>query len=173
MFKHTMSYIVASLLVGGSALYGESFSMVEYINVSKSSPITATINEEIPVEKCSDVKEKVGGGIGEHGDIIGAVAGGALGGVLGHQVGGGRGKTAATVGGAVLGTIAGQKVGSAYSTPSGETYKIVRKCEVTQTIQSRQVISGYKNVAKLKGKEIVVESDQPMKQIPVTVTYSY
>lgn len=173
MLKLTVSLISASLLIGNSAAFAESFSTVEYVTVTKSSPIIATINEEIPVEKCSDVKEKVGGGIGQHGDIIGAVAGGALGGVLGNQVGGGKGKTAATVGGAVLGTIAGQKVGSAYSTPSGETYQIVRKCEVTKTIQSRQIVSGYKNIAKFKGKEIIVESDQPMKQIPVTVTYSY
>lgn len=174
MFKNTTSFIVSSFLFAGSAVYAESFSVVEYINISKSTPIYTTINEEIPVEKCSDVKERVSsGGIGEHGDIIGAVAGGALGGVLGHQIGGGRGKTAATVGGAVLGTIAGQRVGSSYSTPSSDTYQIVRKCEVVNTVQSRQVMSGYMNRATYKGREISVESDQPIKRIPVTITYSY
>ena len=40
------------------------------------------------------------------GAAIGAVAGG----VLGHQVGSGRGNTAATVGGAVLGGVAGHQI---------------------------------------------------------------
>lgn len=47
-----------------------------------------------------------------------------------------------------------------------ETYQVVRKCEVFKKIQSRQLVGGYKNVVKLKEKEIIIESDQPMKQIP-------
>lgn len=172
MSKSTMSYFALSLLVSGSALMAESFSTVEYVNVTRSTPVYSTIQEEVPNEKCYDVKEPVSSGT-SNADVVGAVVGGALGGVLGHQVGGGTGKTAATVGGAVLGTLAGQNVGSKYNTPQGESYRIVRKCEVVNTVRTRQVLGGYTNTAKYKGKEITVESDQPLKQIPVTVTYSY
>jgi outer membrane lipoprotein SlyB len=41
---------------------------------------------------------------------LGSVAGAVVGGVLGHQVGGGRGNTAATIGGAVAGGVAGHEV---------------------------------------------------------------
>ena len=55
----------------------------------------------------TDVKtiKKEGEGSG-----LGAVAGGVLGGVLGHQVGSGRGNTAATVVGAGAGAYAGHQV---------------------------------------------------------------
>jgi outer membrane lipoprotein SlyB len=41
---------------------------------------------------------------------VGLVAGGVLGGVLGHQIGSGRGNTAATIAGAGLGAYAGHQV---------------------------------------------------------------
>jgi outer membrane lipoprotein SlyB len=55
----------------------------------------------------SDVKtiKKEGEGSG-----VGAVAGGVIGGVLGHQVGSGRGNTAATIIGAGAGAYAGNQV---------------------------------------------------------------
>lgn len=42
--------------------------------------------------------------------LVGTLIGGAAGGLLGHQVGGGRGQTAATIGGAVLGAVAGNQI---------------------------------------------------------------
>ncbi|MBV5321474.1 MAG: glycine zipper 2TM domain-containing protein [Sulfuricurvum sp.] len=172
MSTYYSSRFALAVLLAGSGLLAEGFSTTEYINVTKSIPNYSTVQEEIPSEKCYDVQEKVSSG-GTNNDIVGAVVGGALGGVLGHQVGGGKGKTAATVGGAVLGTLAGQNVGSKYNTQATSSYQTVRKCETTTIVKTRQVLGGYTNVAKLKGKEITVESDQPMKQIPVTVTYSY
>jgi uncharacterized protein YcfJ len=168
--KSTLSAF--TLLLIASAVQGESFSVSEHLKVHRSTPIYTTIEEEIPHEKCYDVKEEVrsGGGVNE---IVGAVAGGALGGVIGHQFGGGSGKTAATVGGAVLGTIAGQKAAGSYGSNGKTTYQVVRKCETHHTIESRKVLSGYRNVAKIKDKEIVVESESPLKHIPITVTYSY
>ena len=44
------------------------------------------------------------------GSGLGAVAGGVLGGVLGHQIGSGRGNTAATIAGAGVGAYAGHQV---------------------------------------------------------------
>jgi len=167
------THLTLALLFAGSALTAESFSTTEYVTVIKSTPIYSTIQEEVPQERCYDVKEEVKSGVAVN-DIVGAVAGGALGGVIGHQIGGGSGKTVATVGGAVLGTIAGQKAASTYGSSSGNpTYQVVRKCETVKTYKTRQVLSGYQNVAKFKGKEISVESDTPLKQIPVTATYSY
>ena len=159
-------------LLCGTLLASESFSTVEYVKVTRSAPVYATVQEEIPEERCYDVQEAVESGGGMN-NVVGAVAGGALGGVLGHQIGGGTGKTVATVGGAVLGTLAGQKVAGSYGGGNTTSYRTVRKCETHKTYKSRQVLSGYTNTALFKGKQISVQSDQPLKEIPVTVTYSY
>lgn len=173
MSTYKVSYLLAAMILGSSALSAESFSITEYINVTSSIPAYATVNEEVPSERCQDVREDTSSGGTQHADVVGAVAGGALGGVLGSNVGGGKGKTAATVCGAVLGVLAGQNIGSKYNTPQNSSYRIVRKCETVYSTKTRQVVSGYTNIAKLKGQEIRIESDQPLKKIPVTVTYSY
>ncbi|MDD5211480.1 MAG: glycine zipper 2TM domain-containing protein [Sulfuricurvum sp.] len=172
MRKHTISYVLAAMIFGTTALSAESFSITEYVNVTSSIPAYTTLNEDIPSERCQDVREEISSGT-QNADVVGAVAGGALGGVLGHNVGGGKGKTAATVGGAILGVLAGQNIGSKYNTPQNDSYRIVRKCETVYSSKTRQVVSGYTNIAKLKGQEIRIESEQPLKKIPVTVTYSY
>lgn len=172
MSTYRASYLLAAMILGSSALSAESFSTTEYVNVSNSIPIYSTVDEDIPTEQCQDVKEQIQSGT-QNADVVGAVAGGAIGGVLGHQVGGGRGKTVATVGGAILGVLAGQNIGSKYNTPEGNSYRIVRRCETVYTTKSRKVLSGYTNIAKLKGQEIRIESDHRLKQIPVTATYSY
>lgn len=165
------SRLALLIVLGGTALFAESFSTTEYVTVTKSVPNYSTIQEAVPGERCYDEKVQVSGGSGSN-DVIGAVAGGALGGVLGHQIGGGSGKTIATVGGAVLGTLAGQRVGSTYGN-SAPTYQMVRKCETVNSYKTRQVVDGYINYAKFKGREISVESNTPLNQIPVTITYSY
>lgn len=172
MNKNTISYVLAAMILGSTALSAESFSTTEYINVTSSIPAYSTLNEDVPSERCQDVKEQISSGT-QNADVVGAVAGGALGGVLGHNVGDGKGKTAATVGGAILGVLAGQNIGSKYNTPQNDSYRMVRKCETVYSTKTRQVVSGYTNIAKFKGQEIRIESDQPLKKIPVTVTYSY
>lgn len=57
------------------------------------------------VVEAVNAEQQKGSGTG-----LGAVAGGVLGGVLGHQVGGGKGKTAATVVGAIGGGLVGNEV---------------------------------------------------------------
>lgn len=168
-----VSTLALSFLLAGSVLSADGFSTVEYVKVTRSAPVYAAVQEEIPEQRCYEVQEPVSSGNGTMNNVVGAVAGGALGGVLGHQIGGGSGKTVATVGGAVLGTLAGQKVASTYGAQNTAGYQTVRKCETIKTYKSRQVLSGYTNTAIFKGREISVESDQPLKQIPVTVTYSY
>lgn len=172
MSTYKVSYLLAAIILGSSALSAESFSTTEYIKVNNSIPFYTTVNEDIPSEQCQDVREEIQSGT-QNADVVGAVAGGALGGVLGHNVGGGRGKTAATVGGAILGVLAGQNIGSKYNTPQADSYRVVRKCQTVYSTRSRKVLGGYTNIAKLKGQEIRIESDSPLKEIPVTVTYSF
>jgi len=172
MLNRTFTRLSLSLLLAGTALMAESFSTVEYISVTKSTPLFSTIQEEVPTDRCYDVQEQVSSGTNTN-SVVGAVAGGAIGGVLGHQIGGGTGKTVATVGGAILGTLAGQNVANSYGTNSAPTYRVVRRCEKIMNYKTRQVLNGYTNFAKFKGREISVESNSELKQIPVTVTYSY
>ena len=61
------------------------------------------------------------------GSGVGAVAGGVLGGVLGHQVGSGRGNTAATIVGAGAGAYAGHQVEK--SQKATTTYRVVVKMD--------------------------------------------
>jgi outer membrane lipoprotein SlyB len=76
----------------------------------------------------TDVKtvKKEGEGTG-----LGAVAGGVIGGVLGHQVGSGRGNTAATVVGAGAGAYAGHQIEK--SQKSTTSYQVVVKLEDGKT----------------------------------------
>lgn len=62
---------------------------------------------------------------------VGAVAGGVLGGVLGHQVGSGRGNTAATIVGAGAGAYAGHQVEK--SQKSTTAYQVIVKMEDGKT----------------------------------------
>ena len=63
-----------------------------------------------PEQRCWVEHEQVSQGQSS-GNIPGAVVGALIGGVLGHQVGSGRGNTAATAGGAVVGGALGYNVG--------------------------------------------------------------
>jgi len=65
------------------------------------------------------------------GSGVGAVAGGVLGGVIGHQVGSGRGNTAATIVGAGAGAYAGHQVEK--NQKSTTTYEVVVKMEGGKT----------------------------------------
>lgn len=60
------------------------------------------------------------GGISPAGTIIGAVVGG----LVGHQIGEGRGNTAATIGGAAVGGLAGNAIGQRTREASADTYRI-------------------------------------------------
>lgn len=62
---------------------------------------------------------------------LGAVAGGVLGGVLGHQIGSGRGNTAATVAGAAGGAYVGHQVEKSKNTTT--KYQVVVKMEEGKT----------------------------------------
>ena len=61
------------------------------------------------------------------GSGVGAVAGGVLGGVIGHQIGSGRGNTAATVVGAAGGAYAGHQIEK--NQKSTTSYQVVVKMD--------------------------------------------
>jgi len=172
MFEMKKNGFILAMVLVATASFAEGFSSTEYIKVSSSTPLYSTISEDVPSERCYDIREPIQNGT-SNGNVIGAILGGAAGGILGHQIGGGTGKTVATVGGAVLGTLAGQSMGSKYNTPSDGSYRVVQKCETVYEARRRQAVSRYVNLANFKGKEIRIESDEPLKHIPVTVTYSY
>lgn len=56
--------------------------------------------------------------------ILGTVIGGAAGGLLGHQIGGGRGQTAATIVGAVGGAVAGNQIEKRAGSNTSTAYRV-------------------------------------------------
>lgn len=56
--------------------------------------------------------------------ILGTVIGGAAGGLLGHQIGGGRGQTAATIVGAVGGAVAGNQIEKRTGSSTQTAYRV-------------------------------------------------
>ena len=93
----------------------------------------------------------------------------------GYHRGGGRGgiNPWPIVAGAVIGTIAGANAAQSNQEAPTTQYRVVRRCENTMQYTSEQVLTGYKNSANFKDRMIEVISEQPLKQIPVTTTYSY
>ena len=87
--RHWSAFLSCAAFVGAIAFAGTSYAACKECGT------------------VSDVKtiKKEGEGSG-----VGAVAGGVLGGVLGHQIGSGRGNTAATIVGAGAGAYAGHQV---------------------------------------------------------------
>ena len=67
---------------------------------------------------------------------VGAVAGGVIGGVLGHQIGSGRGNTAATVVGAGAGAYAGHQVEK--NQKSTTSYRVGDKVKIVEGKLTRQ-----------------------------------
>lgn len=96
--------------------------------VAKATPAAPGAVAQAPL--CADcgtvesVREVVKKG---EGSGVGAVAGGVLGGVLGHQIGSGRGNTAATVVGAGAGAYAGHQVEKSRNATT--TYQVIVKTE--------------------------------------------
>lgn len=165
-----MKKIVILSLIAALSLQAESFSKVTYLKVKNSIPVYEDIVEYIPVESCENVKEDTGTR-GQGSNILGTLVGGVLGGVVGNQFGGGSGKTVATVGGAIAGTMAGNHLSK--PTENETTYQVVKKCSVKQVAQNKRILSGYKNISYFEGQEISVISENQLKEIPVTITFSY
>ncbi|HEX5623035.1 MAG TPA: glycine zipper 2TM domain-containing protein [Sulfuricurvum sp.] len=143
-------------------------SDIEYVPVTHSEPVYSTITKNIPHEVCQDqqvpLQRQSGGN-----SVVGGIVGGIIGGVLGHQIGGGSGKVAATIGGAAVGTMIGQNAGNDPRT----TYQTVRRCVIQYETKSEKVLTGYINYAKYRNQDIAKMSDEPLKEIKVTNSFSF
>ncbi len=135
----------------------------DYAEVLSSTPITK--QTKIPQQECRDetvVRKKP---VKDENRITGKAVGAVIGGVLGHQVGDGSGKKVATVAGAVAGGYAGDRVQK--NMQDKNTYTTVEKrCKTVY--ETREDITGYNVVYRLKGKESQVRMDHdPGQRIPL------
>lgn len=141
---------------------------VEYVPVTRSQPVYSNIIKNIPHEVCQDqqvaVQQPSSGN-----SAMSSIVGGIIGGVLGHQIGGGSGKVAATIGGATVGTMIGQSG----SNDTKTTYQTVRRCFIQYETKSENVLTGYINYAKYRGQDIAKMSEEPLKEIKVTTSFSF
>ncbi|MFA6188229.1 MAG: glycine zipper 2TM domain-containing protein [Sulfuricurvum sp.] len=141
---------------------------IEYVPVTRSQPVYSNIIKNIPHEVCQDqqvaIQQQSGGS-----SAMSGIVGGIIGGVLGHQIGGGSGKVAATIGGATVGTMIGQS--GARDTRT--TYQTVRRCVIQYETKSENVLTGYINYAKYRDQDIAKMSDEPLKEIKVTNSFSF
>jgi uncharacterized protein YcfJ len=135
------------------------------------------VSEQIPVsrEECWNdrvrtyeerrvTRADTGAAIGP-GTVLGAIVGG----VVGHQVGSGRGNTAATVGGAVIGGVVGNQVDrqQGYVGPGGppattvERVPVDRNVERCRTVQEvREARVGYDVRYVFAGREFQTRLDR-------------
>ncbi|MDD5211079.1 MAG: glycine zipper 2TM domain-containing protein [Sulfuricurvum sp.] len=143
-------------------------SDIEYVPVTRYEPVYSTIRKNIPHEVCQDhqvaVQYQNSGN-----SVAGGLIGGIIGGVLGHQIGGGSGKVAATIGGAAVGTMIGQDANRNPQT----SYQTVRRCVIHYETKSENVLTGYINYAKYRDQDIAKMSDEPLKEIKVTNSFSF
>lgn len=154
-----MGVATAGGAIGGYQLLKEP----THAEVVRSTPIVK--QTKIPQQECHDetvVKQKP---VKDQNRIAGKVTGAIIGGVLGHQVGDGNGKKVATVAGAVAGGYAGDKVQK--NMQQKDTYTVVEKrCKTVY--ETREDITGYDVVYRIKGKESSVRMDyDPGQEIPL------
>lgn len=154
-----MGIATAGGAIGGYQLLKEP----DYAEVVRSTPVIK--HTKIPQQECRDetvVKQRP---VKDQNRIAGKVIGATIGGVLGHQVGDGSGKKVATVAGAVAGGYAGDKVQK--NMQQKNTYTVVEKrCKTVY--ETREDITGYDVVYRIKGKESSVRMDHdPGQRIPL------
>ncbi len=169
-----MKLKLLSLLALASLLPAETLQFTEYVSVNSSTPEYQTVSQQVPYQECYDARVAVATPRRSNDNIAGSILGGAIGGAIGHQIGEGQGKDIATVGGAILGTIVG---GNGFDTQPRRiqnSYETQRRC-VTKYRQSpaQRQLTGYKNIAYYKGKQIVKYSNERLHSIPITVTIDY
>lgn len=152
------------IATAGGAIGGyQMLKEPDHAEVVSSTPIIK--QSKIPQQECRDetvVRKKP---VQDENRIAGKAVGAVIGGVLGHQVGGGSGKKVATVAGAVAGGYAGDRVQK--NMQDKNTYTTVEKrCKTVY--ETREDITGYNVVYRLKGREQRVKMDyDPGEKIPL------
>ncbi|WP_200763234.1 glycine zipper 2TM domain-containing protein [Nitrosophilus alvini] len=167
--------IFAVLAIVATNMFAQSFSYIEYVEVTRSEPVYRTVVKRIPYQECWDEEVPVAyeNRYSDNSDTVGALIGGVAGGIIGNQVGRGSGKTAATVGGAIIGTLVGKNLASRNNSYVTTGYKTVRRCRTRYEEREERVQKGYRNYAFYNGREIVKFSRRPLRNIKVKVTVTY
>jgi len=172
-----MKKIITILILTFITLQAESFTIIDKVKVTSSEPIYRTITKKIPYEECwnEEIPISHGGRSGQN--AIGSIVGGAAGGILGHQVGKGRGNTAATIGGAIIGTMLGyQYIGNGsqnYYQEPYTTYETRQRCTTKYTQEEEDQFVGYKNIANYEGRTIVKVSRKKIRYIRLNININY
>lgn len=138
-----------------SLLASTMFAQVFTLNVStiRSEPIYRTVTKRVPYQECYETQSN-----GQN--TVGTILGGAAGGVLGHQVGKGKGNTAATIGGAVFGAMLGNK----YIANSPRTQQ---KCVTRYTTSQEERLMGYKNTGLVENIQVYKITRRPVNSFRV------
>ena len=152
-----------------SSIYGGSFSWYQNVKVVRSKPIYKTITIQKPYEYCYNQRVAIHHDSGVE-PVVAAMTG-IAGGVLGHQIGKGRGKTAATIGGAVVGTLVGENL--VRGRGDIVEYRNRRVCETRYRKYNETKLMHYENIAHFHGRTIKKISSRPLKFIRVKLTAIY
>ena len=152
-----------------SSIYGGSFSWYQNVKVIRSKPIYKTITIQKPYRYCYNQRVAIRYDNGAE-PIVAAMTG-IAGGVLGHQIGKGRGKTAATIGGAVVGTLVGENL--VRGRGDIVEYRNRRVCETRYRRYNKTKLMHYENIARFHGRIIKKISNHPLKFIRVKITARY
>lgn len=144
MWKGIAAGAAAVVAIGGIAGYQISHRQPAYADVLMTEPILETV--KTPRKVCNDELVTRQAPPQDPNRIAGTAIGAVVGGVLGHQIGGGRGRTAATVGGAALGGYAGNQIQENMQKSDTETTQQTR----CKTVYDRQeILQGYKVTYRL------------------------
>jgi len=174
-----MKKIIAILVLTLISLQAETITIRDKVKVISSEPIYNTITKRIPYEECWDEEIPINhkGSGSNNPNAVGSIIGGAAGGVLGHQVGKGRGNTAATIGGAIIGTMLGnQYIGDGSQNNYQEpytTYETRKRCTTKYYEDEDRKFIGYKNIAKYKGRTIIKVSRKKLRHIKLNISINY
>ena len=85
---------------------------------------------------------------------VGTLVGGVAGGVIGHQIGGGRGKTAATIVGAIGGAVVGNEIER--KQVQGARYRITVRLDSGSTL----IVEDTRDINLRVGDRVRVENDR-------------
>lgn len=144
---------------------------IDYAHVTQVTPIYQTIERRIPQERCHI--ETVAQRPHHRKSATGAIVGGVIGGVIGNEVG--RGSDNKRLG-AVVGSLLGMSIGNDVSQSRNNhsrhvTYRDVERCEISNRIETEQIVSGYNVRYRYQGKEFTAQTDEhPGKKIKIVVS---
>lgn len=161
--------------IASSHVWADNNRHTDFANVTHVAPIYKTIKQSVPQERCwvESVRE-------EHrphrnNATTSTIIGGVVGGVIGNEVGHGRGnKRIGAVVGSLLGMSIANDIAHANSSHTSQnnrvSYHDVRRCEVTEHIETKRIVDGYNVSYNYQGGSYTTRMDtHPGKRIKVMV----